>query len=986
MKFFTKSLIATFLALFLTTPSVSLAQIAGAGGPSLSSPTVVAGCVNLKYSLSYGTKGTEVTKLQTFLKDKGYLPGSVTVTGTFGESTRNALRIFQLAKLNEVNVANIDKTLVPSATMRQSLADTGFTLTSTGVAGSYTRAKIAYMTCNEAVIPVDDSVGVFGGGGVYSTATATDNGCINMPAGSVCQVGTGRCTADGVCILNAGAFTCPEGTSCGSSAGSASGVMVCNQDAYLCNDGTWVGRTGADCQFRCPTSALAKYQLYIDGNISLNNIVSSITKTDALAKCKISVSRYSDSEVRCVWNNQTLLDYSPTSATSAYGKYKVYFNDVLQQTSAPITRSEAYANCKETISYNTTTSIKCLWNGVVINSSAVNKTPTVAAEWKPSIISSGSAATLTWKSTNTSYCNVSHPGGINPWNNAPTSHTASYTSVTATDVTTITCYNEAGLSATRTVKLTVTQTPAPCAPCAPCVGSSGENAPQSTGCVVPPTSSTPTVTVAWTPSTITSGSPATLTWSSTNASYCNVSHPGGINPWNNAPTSHTAPYTSVTANDTTTITCYNQAGQSASKTVTLTVAPVEVSFSITPAELAQGWYYGDTNQKKTGTPSDWVLVDSGTRSAMWKAPTQTPTPTVTVAWTPSTITSGSPATLTWSSTNASYCNVSHPGGINPWNNAPTSHTAPYTSVTASDTTTITCYNQAGQSASKTVTLTVAPVEVAMVPKNASCVGISGAPSSVTSGQSFQARITMKNTGSTPWLISGASPSSGIKLGSQNPENGNNFKINRIGVNSKAVTGTDVVFSGTFKATTTVGTYNFDWKMVDEYIEWFGGTCHQSITVTHPTSGLYNFVAADEESCNSSVFSRFGGLVKRCTIGGSCGLYCGKPGISCASANPTAWGSCIDAATDTRTSSSAVLGVASMCVNLPINLIRGAESSSVSLLQSFLLEKGFMEGEVTGFYGDKTVEAVKDYQASVGLPTTGMVYDFTREAMRAESCQ
>jgi peptidoglycan hydrolase-like protein with peptidoglycan-binding domain len=852
MKFFTKSLIATFLALFLTTPSVSLAQIAGAGEPSLSSPTVAAGCVNLKYSLSYGTKGTEVTKLQTFLKDKGYLPGSVTVTGTFGESTRNALRIFQLAKLNEVNVANIDKTLVPSATMRQSLADTGFTLTSTGVAGSYTRAKIAYMTCNEAVIPVDDSVGVFGGGSVYSTAT--DSGCINMPAGSSCQGGAGKCGAGGACVPNAGTSTCP-----------APGIMVngvctndgdahlvaCTQDAYLCADGTWVGRTGTDCQFRCPTSALAKYQLYIDGNISLNNIVSSITKTDALAKCKISVSRYSDSEVRCVWNNQTLLDYSPTSATSAYGKYKVYFSDVLQQTSAPITRSEAYANCKETISYNTTTSIKCLWNGVVINSSAVNKTPTVAAEWKPSIISSGSAATLTWKSTNTSYCNVSHPGGINPWNNAPTSHTASYTSVTATDITTITCYNEAGLSATRTVKLTVTQTPAPCAPCAPCVDSSGENAPQSTGCVVPPTS---------------------------------------------------------------------------------------------------------------------------------------PTPTVTVAWTPSTITSGSPATLTWSSTNASYCNVSHPGGINPWNNAPTSHTAPYTSVTANDTTTITCYNQAGQSASKTVTLTVAPVEVAMVPKNASCVGISGAPSSVTSGQSFQARITMKNTGSTPWLISGASPSSGIKLGSQNPENGNNFKINRIGVNSKAVTGTDVVFSGTFKATTTVGTYNFDWRMVDEYVEWFGETCHQSITVTPPTSGLYNFVAADEESCNSSVLSRFGGLVKRCTIGGSCGLYCGKPGISCASANPTVWGSCIDAATDTRTSSSAVLGVASMCVNLPINLIRGAESPSVSLLQSFLLEKGFMEGEVTGFYGDKTVEAVKDYQASVGLPTTGMVYDFTREAMRAESCQ
>lgn len=87
-------------------------------------------------------------------------------------------------------------------------------------------------------------------------------------------------------------------------------------------------------------------------------------------------------------------------------------------------------------------------------------------------------------------------------------------------------------------------------------------------------------------------------------------------------------------------------------------------------------------------------------------------------------------------------------------------------------------------------------------------------------------------------------------------------------------------------------------------------------------------------------------------------------------------------------SPAVLGVSTSatCINLPMNLRRGVEKPSVVLLQSFLLEKGFMEGEVTGFYGDKTVGAVKDYQASTGLPVTGMVYNFTREAIRAESCR
>jgi hypothetical protein len=85
----------------------------------------------------------------------------------------------------------------------------------------------------------------------------------------------------------------------------------------------------------------------------------------------------------------------------------------------------------------------------------------------------------------------------------------------------------------------------------------------------------------------------------------------------------------------------------------------------------------------------------------------------------------------------------------------------------------------------------------------------------------------------------------------------------------------------------------------------------------------------------------------------------------------------------------VLGasVSTMCTNLPINLHRGMEKPSVSRLQSFLAEKGFLSKDnVTGFYGDKTVEAVKDYQASAGLPVTGMVYNFTRETIQVESCR
>jgi hypothetical protein len=83
--------------------------------------------------------------------------------------------------------------------------------------------------------------------------------------------------------------------------------------------------------------------------------------------------------------------------------------------------------------------------------------------------------------------------------------------------------------------------------------------------------------------------------------------------------------------------------------------------------------------------------------------------------------------------------------------------------------------------------------------------------------------------------------------------------------------------------------------------------------------------------------------------------------------------------------SQILGASTSCTDLPYNMFRGYESNSVTNLQSFLMTKGLLT-ETTGFYGDKTVAAVKEYQGSRGLPATGMVYDFTRAAIKEEACQ
>lgn len=82
--------------------------------------------------------------------------------------------------------------------------------------------------------------------------------------------------------------------------------------------------------------------------------------------------------------------------------------------------------------------------------------------------------------------------------------------------------------------------------------------------------------------------------------------------------------------------------------------------------------------------------------------------------------------------------------------------------------------------------------------------------------------------------------------------------------------------------------------------------------------------------------------------------------------------------------SSVLGVATTCADLLYNLHRGHESEAVTRLQAFLSSLGLLD-EVTGFYGDKTIEAVRSYQERNGLPVTGMVYERTRALMKGEGC-
>ncbi len=121
-------------------------------------------------------------------------------------------------------------------------------------------------------------------------------------------------------------------------------------------------------------------------------------------------------------------------------------------------------------------------------------------------------------------------------------------------------------------------------------------------------------------------------------------------------------------------------------------------------------------------------------------------------------------------------------------------------------------------------ITVTPISA----NNASFVRMSY-PSKVDPGQDFSVFMTFKNTGSSTWTLGGSTP---FKLGSQNPANNNTWGVNRIVLPVSSVApNASVTFHFTVKAPTTSGTYNFQWKMLQESCNWFGtASPNKSITV------------------------------------------------------------------------------------------------------------------------------------------------------------
>ncbi len=77
-----------------------------------------------------------------------------------------------------------------------------------------------------------------------------------------------------------------------------------------------------------------------------------------------------------------------------------------------------------------------------------------------------------------------------------------------------------------------------------------------------------------------------------------------------------------------------------------------------------------------------------------------------------------------------------------------------------------------------------------------------------------------------------------------------------------------------------------------------------------------------------------------------------------------------------------------CTNLAQDLSYGQRGTDVSALQSFLVSQNYPGGGswmVTGYFGQATVQAVRNFQQAHGLPMTGAVDASTRAAINSASC-
>lgn len=207
----------------------------------------------------------------------------------------------------------------------------------------------------------------------------------------------------------------------------------------------------------------------------------------------------------------------------------------------------------------------------LVSGSSAPSAPTLNLSASPTTITTGQSSTLTWASTNADTCAAS--GG---WTGSQ--------AVSGTQAVTP--------ASTATYGLT-------------CIGAGGSILQQTT-VTVSGTPPVPTVTIAASPASITTGATSTLAWSSTNATSCTAS-----NGWSGTKSASGTQIVSPTATTTYTLACTGLGG-TATSSATVAVTPATTS----PNLITNGNFESGT----TNNPASWSADYWGTLTPTFTYP------------------------------------------------------------------------------------------------------------------------------------------------------------------------------------------------------------------------------------------------------------------------------------------------------------------------------------------------------------------------------
>jgi Ig-like domain-containing protein len=130
------------------------------------------------------------------------------------------------------------------------------------------------------------------------------------------------------------------------------------------------------------------------------------------------------------------------------------------------------------------------------------------------------------------------------------------------------------------------------------------------------------------------------------------------------------------------------------------------------------------------------------------------------------------------------------------------------------------------------------------------------PAAMNPGQQIDVTISMQNTGTATWSVA-----SEHKLGAQNPQDNSTWGFNRVvlEVGDSIEPGQSKTFSFQVTAPANPGVYNFQWRMLQESVEWFGEFSPNVIV----TVGTQNITVCEAARALAGTQTDASGVIQTC---------------------------------------------------------------------------------------------------------------------------